>query len=285
MTVEVRLIDANKFHEKIMKDYDYDLSRNENIAQFLLRIETAPTIEAEPVRHGRWIFVGEETTHDGWTYRKHKCSECGFSTVEAINFCPNCGADMRGKQISKGGITMTDNQKTYEAAICEAAHVSDIGDVSDGFHTFNQLYHQRAMLFAALVNQNRGISWKSRKHEDGEPCFGGGWFLVTVDTPKGAYGYHYENKYWDMFRCKELEKAKPWDGYTEEDVGRLMSLDRMPTIEPKVRHGRWIWFESEGTFIHLRKCSECGDIKAQAETNFCPNCGAKMREVRKDACD
>ena len=112
----------------------------------------------------------------------------------------------------------------YEKAICEVAHVDDIGDVSDGFHTFNQLYRQRAMLFATIVNQNRDISWKSRRHEGGELCFGGGWFLVTVDTPEGAYGYHYEDKYWDMFHCKELEKAKHWDGYTEEDVGRLMSL-------------------------------------------------------------
>lgn len=119
---------------------------------------------------------------------------------------------------------MTDEQKEYEKAICEVANVADIGDVSDGFHTFNQLYHQRAILFAALVNQNRDISWKTRKHEDGEPCFGGGWFLVTIDTPEGAYGYHYEDKYWDIFNCKELEKAKHWDGYTEEDAGRLMSL-------------------------------------------------------------
>jgi len=125
---------------------------------------------------------------------------------------------------------MTDNQRAYEEAICEVAHVSNIGDVSDGFHTFNQLYHQRAMLFAVIVNQNRDISWKSRKHEDGELCFGGGWFLVTVDTPEGAYGYHYEDKYWDMFNCKELEKAKHWDGYTEEDVGRLMSL---PSLRSK----------------------------------------------------
>lgn len=31
---------------------------------------------------------------------------------------------------------------------------------------------------------------------------------MTVDTPQGAYGYHYEDKYWDMFKCKELDKAK-----------------------------------------------------------------------------
>ena len=53
-----------------------------------------PTIEAEPVRHGQWIFVGEETMHDGWTYRKHKCTECDYVTVEAKNFCQNCGAKM-----------------------------------------------------------------------------------------------------------------------------------------------------------------------------------------------
>ena len=91
---EVRLIDANALHSKIMKDNDNDLSRKENIAQILLRIETAPTIEAEPVKHGRWIFVGEGTMPDGWTYRKYKCSECDFVTVEAKNFCQNCGVKM-----------------------------------------------------------------------------------------------------------------------------------------------------------------------------------------------
>lgn len=56
-------------------------------------------------------------------------------------------------------------------------------------------------------------------------------------------------------------------------------LEKQPAVEAEpVRHGHWIWFESEGTFFHLRKCSECGDIKAQEETNFCPNCGAKMKE-------
>lgn len=120
---------------------------------------------------------------------------------------------------------MTDEMRNYEKTITEIAGVEDIGDVSDGFHTFNQLYHQRAMLFACIVNQNSDISWKTHKHEDGEPCFGGGWFLVTIDTPQGAYGYHYEDKYWDLFKCKELDKAKHWDGYTEEDVDRLLSLN------------------------------------------------------------
>lgn len=115
----------------------------------------------------------------------------------------------------------------YEKKLCEAAGVSDIGEISDGYHTFNQLYHQRAMLFAALVNTYKDISWKTKCHEDGEPCFGGGWFLVSIDTPAGTYGYHYEDKYWDYFHCKELDKAKHWDGYTEKDVDRLLFLENI----------------------------------------------------------
>lgn len=61
----------------------------------------------------------------------------------------------------------------------------DIGEFSDGFHTFNSLYHQRLILFAALVNTFPALAWKSHKHSDGEAPFGGGWFIVGVDTPKG----------------------------------------------------------------------------------------------------
>lgn len=100
----------------------------------------------------------------------------------------------------------------------------DIGDFSDGYHTFNELYYQRCVLFATIVNMNKNKAWKTRYHEDGEPCFGGGWFLVTIETPEGAYGYHYEDKYWNLFDCKEIKKAKHWDGYTDKDVGRLLSL-------------------------------------------------------------
>jgi hypothetical protein len=97
-------------------------------------------------------------------------------------------------------------------------------NISDGFHTFGQLYFQRMMLFATLVNLFPELSWKTERHEDGELCFGGGWFLVTIDTPVGAYGYHYEMEYWDKFNCPVLKKAKHWDGYTEENVDRLFSL-------------------------------------------------------------
>lgn len=119
---------------------------------------------------------------------------------------------------------MTDNERNRIEAICKVANINDIGDLSDGFHTFNQLYYQRMMLFAVIVGQNKEQAWKSRRHEDGELCFGGGWFIVGITTPLGDFTYHYEDKYFGYFDCVELERGKHWDGHTEEDVYRLFSL-------------------------------------------------------------
>lgn len=165
---------------------------------------------------------------------------------------------------------MTDEMRAKEKAICEAANVDDIGEVSDGFHTFNSLYEQRMILFAALVKAYKDKSWKSYRHEDGEYCFGGGWFIVGIDTPEGSYTYHYENKYWDMFDCTDLPRAKHWDGHTEADAEvRLMSL------KPERKKGHW-FIDSDGYYPY---CSECRtEPNSGHMTDFCPNCGADMRK-------
>jgi len=121
---------------------------------------------------------------------------------------------------------MTDTEQKRINEICKVANVDDISDLSDGYHTFRQLYYQRMMLFAAIVKQNRDKAWKSKCHADGEPCFGGGWFIVGIDTPEGSYTYHYKDTYFDLFECEELERGKMWDGHTEKDVTRLLSLEQ-----------------------------------------------------------
>lgn len=146
-----------------------------------------------------------------------------------------------------------------------------IGEMSDGYHTFNGLYYQRMVLFSALVNAYQDRAWKSWKHEDGELCFGGGWFIVGIDTPQGSYTYHYEDKYWNWFECEELPVAKHWDGHTEKDVTRLLSL---PDVWKVVKATN----KSASGFL----CSACGfgDFGGfhGYTPNFCPNCGADMRE-------
>ena len=124
-----------------------------------------------------------------------------------------------------------ENIRAIPAADVRPVPEGGIGEMSDGYHTFNGLYYQRMVLFAALVKAYKDKAWKSLHHEDGELCFGGGWFIVGIDTPQGSYTYHYEDKDWNLFDCIELPVAKHWDGHTEADVTRLLSLQQPPKEE------------------------------------------------------
>ena len=157
---------------------------------------------------------------------------------------------------------MTDETRAREEAICEVAKVNSIGEVSDGFHTFNGLYEQRMILFAALVKAYKDKAWKSYRHEDGEYCFGGGWFIVGIDTPEGSYTYHYENKYWDMFDCVELPRAKHWDGHTEADAEtRLMSLNPEPHWIPVTENCDCDLMDNEEVLVFQKDGTINGQIR------------------------
>ena len=187
-----------------------------------------------------------------------------------------------------------DAGRDYNGCKCRACWVDDMrGDVidapgadvekmSDGYHTFADLYEQRLILSAALA-KNNPHAWKSKRHEDGSVPFGGGWFIMGFDTDEGCYTYHYELKDWDLFQCKELDKGKPWDGHTSKDVRRLLSIPAAD-VAPVV-HGRWEvstdeWFETD-----VYTCSKCRESYVLVEGtpkenlwHYCPNCGAKMHE-------
>lgn len=96
------------------------------------------------------------------------------------------------------------------------------GQISDGYHTFDELYYHRMVLFAVICNTYKDSAWKSKLHNDGTMY--DNYFIVGITTPKGCYTYHYHIKYWDMFNVKELSKAPKWDGHKPEDVTRLFSL-------------------------------------------------------------
>lgn len=144
-------------------------------------------------------------------------------------------------------------------------------------HCKHMWYYQRMMLFAAIVKQNKDKAWKSLRHEDGDLCFGGGWFIVGIDTPEGSYTYHYENKFYSLFDCEELECGKHWDGHTEKDVTRLLSL---PSAQPERKTGKWkMALEQDllGFNTVCFHCSECNGVEYSTPP-FCRMCGAKMEE-------
>lgn len=151
---------------------------------------------------------------------------------------------------------------------------ADVEKMSDGYHTFADLYEQRLILSAALAKNNPN-AWKSKRHEDGSVPFGGGWFIMGFDTDEGCYTYHYELKDWDLFQCKELDKGKPWDGHTSKDVRRLLSIPAAD-VAP-MRHGRWGTgrFNLE-TGNYEEQCTRCRNFSKEYDKPYCPFCGAKM---------
>lgn len=151
----------------------------------------------------------------------------------------------------------------------------DVDKLSDGYHTFADLYEQRLILSATLA-KNNPHAWKSKRHEDGSVPFGGGWFIMGFDTDEGCYTYHYKLKDWNLFHCKELDKGKPWDGHTSKDVRRLLSIPAAD-VSP-VRHGYWKMNSDRPDNIICTNCDVGFDVwkHESKDFNYCPNCGAKM---------
>jgi hypothetical protein len=83
-----------------------------------------------------------------------------------------------------------------------------------------------------------------------------------------------------------IDKYGDW--YTEEGteegyIGTIKGIvDSMPTIEPERKKGKWIKGVGENGITTSEFCSCCRyENKHWCDWNFCPNCGADMREGRK----
>ena len=104
--------------------------------------------------------------------------------------------------------------------------------ISDGYHTFDELYEHRIVLFIALckelnkniiIDDTKSITtkikvWKSKLHSDGTTFEG--WFVMGIGKEKGKQiTYHLPIEKWEDTEFAEtLENAPEWDGHTPEDV-------------------------------------------------------------------
>lgn len=86
-----RLIDADLYKEDMTNEFP------EYYEEVL---DAQPTVDAEPVRHGKWKWLS--CTYDRVPKEKeYECSECHHKTIVHGDdmpwekYCPNCGADMR----------------------------------------------------------------------------------------------------------------------------------------------------------------------------------------------
>lgn len=124
-----------------------------------------------------------------------------------------------------------------EVALCDYSKPPDIhcrrvktvGQVSDGYHTFDELYAHRVELFIALCRQydhkrNVKESWRSARHSDG--TWMPGWFVLGLyHAPGLQVTYHLPMERWDECGFAEtLPQAPEFDGHTSADVLERLKL-------------------------------------------------------------
>lgn len=98
----MRLIDADALEDVLVNHgfyYCNESDYSDGVAWgFLLArddVRETPTIDAEPIRHGKWILTNKPNIYGGTTI---KCSVCGYEGViahiEDHHYCWVCGAKM-----------------------------------------------------------------------------------------------------------------------------------------------------------------------------------------------
>ena len=108
--------------------------------------------------------------------------------------------------------------------LVDALTPEEKAQITDGYHTFQELYESRKVLNAAMFNQlasdDRKKVQKSMRHSDGELCFGGGWFIVIAMIPSGQISFHYPIADWDLFHEVEAYHVPTiqYDEHTTEMV-------------------------------------------------------------------
>ena len=153
--------------------------------------------------------------------------------------------------IKDNGYEWNPETKTLEKLIePKEEPIEDKGNISDGYHTFNELYEYRLLYNASMFNElaKQGLYdvHKSKRHSDGTIPFGDeNWFIVQAELPTGQISNHYEIKDWDLFQVPEKEKANTYDGHTPQDVAKR--LREFLTPKPKYPE----------TYIECAKSLEC----------------------------
>ena len=100
----------------------------------------------------------------------------------------------------------------------------EIGDLSDGYHTFDDLYEHRNLLFLNLMDFHAQRAWIAQADNEGNVM--PGWFIAGIDLPHGQVSYHLPNKHWSYAAQMFMQHERsPWDGHTADDVLERLMLN------------------------------------------------------------
>lgn len=103
----------------------------------------------------------------------------------------------------------------------------EAGQISDGYHTFDELYDHRITLYIALCKKLGGHDWvwRTTTHSDGTEW--DDWFILGINhLPGEQITYHIPLKRWSETGFAEtIDQAPTFDGHTSQDV-----LDRLKLL-------------------------------------------------------
>lgn len=123
---------------------------------------------------------------------------------------------------------MTPNEKWIND---EIQKLPTTNNISDGYHTFGELYEHRITLWIALcktllkshnlpsdVSTDTYYIWRSKLHSDGSSF--DGWFVLGIQSKDGKQmTYHLPISKWDECDfANSAERSPEWDGHTSVDV-------------------------------------------------------------------
>jgi hypothetical protein len=113
-------------------------------------------------------------------------------------------------RLFKSDASVVDNLEMHK-------RITDFG-ISDGYHTFEELYDHRCLLFINLcMVQPEKCAYKLDSEFDG-------WPALYLELPSGQISYHVPIKFLPLFSDK-IKRADNYlyDGHKSEDVLRILA--------------------------------------------------------------
>jgi hypothetical protein len=111
------------------------------------------------------------------------------------------------------------------------------GEVSDGYHTFDELYNHRNVLFVQLCKTWYTLYptaniWRSIKNSDGSMWKG--WFIMGLGKEEGKQiTYHLPIEFWEQTHFAETLDIGLWDGHTSKEVLERLTNKLIKKNDPR----------------------------------------------------
>lgn len=175
----------------------------------------------------KYILAGSATSRSFIPINSNKKMIVSYETYKKASSNLDCYALIDGSLVAPKYTIYQLNKSDREVVEVQEILTDNIGSISDGYHTFDDLYEHRVTLYIALCSllDSSYYVWRSKEHSDGSSYEG--YFTLGIDNVKGKQiTYHVPMKYWkDTDFAETLDKSPEFDGHSSQDViERIRSL-------------------------------------------------------------